>query len=134
MGGRGTGKSTLLECLRYALDFPPKGKQAQKLHQDIIKENHWSISRSVELTEVSLLRTASSTPSPAVTASRRWCETWTTMSTLLLHAICCRASTSMARTRFTSWLKMKPAGCNCWIASFLKMGATRPRAQMCTGA
>lgn len=39
IGGRGTGKSTLLECLRYALDIPPKGKQAQKLHLDIIKEN-----------------------------------------------------------------------------------------------
>lgn len=39
IGGRGTGKSTLLECLRYALDVQPKGKQALKLHQDIIKEN-----------------------------------------------------------------------------------------------
>lgn len=39
IGGRGTGKSTLLECIRYALDFPPKGKQALKLHQEIIKEN-----------------------------------------------------------------------------------------------
>lgn len=39
IGGRGTGKSTLLECLRYALDIQPKSKQAQKLHLDIIKEN-----------------------------------------------------------------------------------------------
>jgi len=39
IGGRGTGKSTLLECLRYVLDVQPKGKQALKLHQEIIKEN-----------------------------------------------------------------------------------------------
>ncbi len=53
IGGRGTGKSTLLECLRYALDFPPKGKQAQKLHQDIVKENLGRSAGRVELTVVS---------------------------------------------------------------------------------
>ena len=31
IGGRGTGKSTLLECLRYALDIPHKAKDAAKL-------------------------------------------------------------------------------------------------------
>jgi ABC-type lipoprotein export system ATPase subunit len=39
IGGRGTGKSTLLECLRYALEVSPKGKQASKLSQDIVKQN-----------------------------------------------------------------------------------------------
>jgi ABC-type lipoprotein export system ATPase subunit len=39
IGGRGTGKSTLLECLRYVLDIPTKGAQAQKTHQEIIKIN-----------------------------------------------------------------------------------------------
>jgi ABC-type lipoprotein export system ATPase subunit len=53
IGGRGTGKSTLLECLRYALDFPPKGRQAQKLHQEIIKENLGRSAGRVELTVVS---------------------------------------------------------------------------------
>lgn len=53
IGGRGTGKSTLLECLRYALDFPPKGKQAQKLHQEIIKENLGRSAGRVELTVMS---------------------------------------------------------------------------------
>lgn len=53
IGGRGTGKSTLLECMRYALDFPPKGKQAQKLHQEIIKENLGRSAGRVELTVVS---------------------------------------------------------------------------------
>lgn len=53
IGGRGTGKSTLLECLRFALDLPPKGKQAQKLHQEIIKENLGRSAGRVKLTVVS---------------------------------------------------------------------------------
>ena len=39
IGGRGTGKSTLLECIRYALDQRPVGKNAQRQHEGIIKEN-----------------------------------------------------------------------------------------------
>lgn len=53
IGGRGTGKSTLLECLRYALDIPPKGKQAQKLHLDIIKENLGKSAGRIEVEIVS---------------------------------------------------------------------------------
>lgn len=53
IGGRGTGKSTLLECLRFALDLPPKGKQAQKLHQEIVKENLGRSAGRVVLTVVS---------------------------------------------------------------------------------
>lgn len=53
IGGRGTGKSTLLECLRYALDIPPKGKQAQKLHLEIIKENLGKASGRIEVEVVS---------------------------------------------------------------------------------
>lgn len=49
IGGRGTGKSTLLECIRYALELPPKGKQAVKLHQDILKENVGKASGTIEL-------------------------------------------------------------------------------------
>jgi len=48
IGGRGTGKSTLLECLRYVLDIPPKGRQAQKLHFEIIKENLGKASGRIE--------------------------------------------------------------------------------------
>lgn len=55
IGGRGTGKSTLLECLRYVLDVPPQGKQAQKLHQDIIKEN---LGKSAGRVEVKLVSSA----------------------------------------------------------------------------
>lgn len=53
IGGRGTGKSTLLECLRYVLDIPPKGKQAYKLHLEIIKENLGKASGRIEVEVVS---------------------------------------------------------------------------------
>ncbi|MGH8563906.1 MAG: AAA family ATPase [Gammaproteobacteria bacterium] len=39
IGGRGTGKSTLLECLRYALELPHKGEDAKKQGDQIVKEN-----------------------------------------------------------------------------------------------
>jgi hypothetical protein len=53
IGGRGTGKFTLLECLRYALDIQPKGKQAQKLHLESIKENVGKASGRIELDIIS---------------------------------------------------------------------------------
>ncbi|WP_061046459.1 AAA family ATPase [Acidithiobacillus ferrooxidans] len=53
IGGRGTGKSTLLECLRYVLNIPPKGKQAQKLQLEIIKENLGKASGRIEVEVVS---------------------------------------------------------------------------------
>jgi DNA repair ATPase RecN len=49
IGGRGTGKSTLIECMRYALDVSPKGKQASKLHLEIIKENLGKASGTIEI-------------------------------------------------------------------------------------
>ena len=39
IGGRGTGKSTLIECIRYALEIPPKGGNARKQHEGILKAN-----------------------------------------------------------------------------------------------
>lgn len=69
IGGRGTGKSTLLECLRYALDFPPKGKQALKLHQEIIKENLGRAAGRLELVIVS-----SAQNGKQYTVSRRYGE------------------------------------------------------------
>lgn len=39
IGGRGTGKSTLLECIRYALDLEPFGKAAKAQHDAIVKNN-----------------------------------------------------------------------------------------------
>jgi DNA repair ATPase RecN len=38
IGGRGTGKSTIVETLRYALDKRPVGDDAQRQHNGIIKD------------------------------------------------------------------------------------------------
>ena len=56
IGGRGTGKSTLLECLRYVLDILPKSTQAQKVHREIIKENLGNASGRVEIKLISSLQ------------------------------------------------------------------------------
>lgn len=39
IGGRGTGKSTLLESIRFALGTQPIGQTARKQHADVIREN-----------------------------------------------------------------------------------------------
>jgi DNA repair ATPase RecN len=39
IGGRGTGKSTLIECLRYAFDLPPRLVSARRQHEEIVKAN-----------------------------------------------------------------------------------------------
>lgn len=36
VGGRGVGKSTVIESLRYALDIPPIGENAATVHRDIV--------------------------------------------------------------------------------------------------
>lgn len=38
MGGRGAGKSTMIESLRYVFDLGPKGKEANRAHQAIIRD------------------------------------------------------------------------------------------------
>lgn len=37
IGGRGAGKSTLIESLRYAFDLPPKGDEARRTHDSMMK-------------------------------------------------------------------------------------------------
>ncbi len=37
VGGRGTGKSTLIESIRYVLGIDPLGDEAKKIHQDVIR-------------------------------------------------------------------------------------------------
>jgi ABC-type lipoprotein export system ATPase subunit len=49
IGGRGTGKSTLLECIRFCLQLKPIGKNAQKQHDEIIKENLGKSKARVEM-------------------------------------------------------------------------------------
>lgn len=53
IGGRGTGKSTLLECLRYALDVPHKGAEARKQGESVIRENLGKAQGRVEVEIVS---------------------------------------------------------------------------------
>ena len=49
IGGRGTGKTTLLECIRYALDIEHKGAEALKQGEQIVKENLGSAGGKVTL-------------------------------------------------------------------------------------
>ena len=39
IGGRGTGKSTLVECVRYVLDAAPRATAARRQHDEIVKAN-----------------------------------------------------------------------------------------------
>lgn len=50
IGGRGTGKSTLLESIRYGLEIQPLGKNAKKQHEDIIRENLGREKGRIEIT------------------------------------------------------------------------------------
>ncbi|NIA08567.1 MAG: DNA repair protein, partial [Nitrospiraceae bacterium] len=50
IGGRGTGKSTLLESIRYGLEMQPLGTNAKKQHIDIIKENLGKEKGRIEIT------------------------------------------------------------------------------------
>lgn len=49
IGGRGTGKSTLLECIRFAMDLEPFGKEAKSKHDAILKNNLGKEGGNVEL-------------------------------------------------------------------------------------
>lgn len=50
IGGRGTGKSTLLESIRYGLEIKPLGENAKRQHDGIIKENLGKEKGRIELT------------------------------------------------------------------------------------
>ncbi|WP_257985613.1 TrlF family AAA-like ATPase [Bacillus sp. V5-8f] len=49
IGGRGTGKSTLLELIRYALDCEPKSQDSKKYFKELIKANLGLDSGRIEL-------------------------------------------------------------------------------------
>jgi len=49
IGGRGTGKSTLIECVRFALEIDPIGNEAAKQHSEIIEENLGKVRARVEI-------------------------------------------------------------------------------------
>lgn len=50
IGGRGTGKSTLLECIRYAFALEPKTQNALKQHKSVIDTNLGKERGLVEIT------------------------------------------------------------------------------------
>lgn len=50
IGGRGTGKSTLLECIRYAFALEPKTQNALKQHKSVIDNNLGKERGMVEIT------------------------------------------------------------------------------------
>ncbi|MEG6548279.1 DNA repair protein [Acinetobacter bereziniae] len=50
IGGRGTGKSTLLECIRYAFELEPKTDNAKKQHKSVIDSNLGKERGMVEIT------------------------------------------------------------------------------------
>ncbi|MBD2813238.1 AAA family ATPase [Xenorhabdus sp. Flor] len=50
IGGRGTGKSTLLECIRFAFDLTPFGKAAKAQSDAILKNNLGNEKGMVEIT------------------------------------------------------------------------------------
>jgi PHP family Zn ribbon phosphoesterase len=53
VGGRGTGKSTFIEAIRYALDLDPLGKDSERAHKGIIDANFAKEKASIELTVTS---------------------------------------------------------------------------------
>jgi len=50
VGGRGTGKSTLIEAIRYALQTPPTNKDALRAHNGIIDANFAKEKAGIEIT------------------------------------------------------------------------------------
>jgi len=50
IGGRGTGKSTFLECIRYAFELEPFGKEAKAQHKAIIDNNLGNEKGLIEIT------------------------------------------------------------------------------------
>lgn len=50
VGGRGTGKSTLIEAIRYALELAPSNKDAQRAHAGVIDANFAKEKAGIEIT------------------------------------------------------------------------------------
>ena len=67
IGGRGAGKSTLIECIRFALGISPLGKNAKKHYDDTIAEN-----LGKEKAQVFLIVRSASMHGRRFTVSRRY--------------------------------------------------------------
>lgn len=53
VGGRGTGKSTVIEAIRYVLETPPVSTDARNVHNEIINENFAKEKAGIEITVTS---------------------------------------------------------------------------------
>ena len=71
IGGRGTGKSTVIESLRYVLGLDPLGEDAKKVHEGIVKHVLKSGTRISLLVRVHHLARGASTSSSAPSRTRR---------------------------------------------------------------
>jgi predicted ATPase len=50
VGGRGTGKSTLIEAIRYAVQLPPANKDALRAHNGIMEAKFVKETAGLEIT------------------------------------------------------------------------------------
>ncbi len=98
IGGRGTGKSTLIECVRYALELTPNGKQGQRVHQDVLKANVGNHAGSITRF-VPPPVTGNASRSPGATANQPSCATSPAPSPIKRRGISCRRSRCTGRTR-----------------------------------
>ena len=126
IGGRGTGKSTLLECLRYAMDVPHKSEDAIRQGDQIVKENLGKAGGRVVLK----LRSAANHMKP-YTVIRRYGEPPRVIdeqgdeSRLHPGRDLLPASRSTAKMRFTSWRGVLARSRACWIGFFPRARSNR---------
>jgi chromosome segregation ATPase len=71
IGGRGTGKSTVIESLRYVLGLGPLGQDAKTAHEGIVKHVLKNGTRIASARCASIIRHAASTSSSARSRTRR---------------------------------------------------------------
>ena len=129
VGGRGTGKSTVVETIRYAFEIPPRGEKARKAHDVLVRENLGSGGRiSIRLRSpaqmdrrFSVVRQLGSPPEVRDESGSR--------STLKPIDLVPGAPRSLVRTRFSSWQRNRALGASWWSDSFLKLSATTQRAR-----
>ncbi len=89
IGGPGSGKSTVIESLRYALEVDPTGSRAEEDHEELIRTSSEPARRS---------------PSWSVTPARHW-------------PLRDRAYRSPSCSRPQGWKWSAPGACSCRLAS-----------------
>ena len=112
VGGRGAGKSTVIESLRYVLDLSPVGEEAAKAHQGIVRQ----VLRNG--TKVSLLVRRPSPGPPGLLDRTHGAEPSRSSGTnrapprISARATCCRWRRCTASTRFQNSRRAPRSGRN----------------------